>query len=349
MVGLSGGVDSAVAAALLLREGYDVTGVFVRIALPGYPCAAGEDRLEALRVAAHLKIPFLELDLSRAYEKTVFQPTIIEFFRGRTPNPDALCNREIKFGLLYDFVRSHNATYIATGHYVQTEKNEGKVELHRGVDALKDQSYFLWGVPEEALGQSLFPVGGYQKSRVRELAKKFKLPNALRKDSQGLCFLGDITVEDMLVKEGTLSPGNVLDEEGMVIGKHRGAALYTLGQRHGFELVAHSPHSKAHFVAGKDMLQNTLTVSVERTPIHYKKTKLHLSEENWIGTVSEGPCQARFRYRQPLIAAHLERQGGSAVVTLQEPHRVPEGQSVVLYRETRCLGGGIVDNALLQQ
>src|SRR3990167_9029517 len=218
-VGLSGGVDSAVSAALLQKDGYEVTGVFIRIALEGYPCTAGEDKLDAMRVAAHLRIPFLSVDLSEEYIKRVFEFSIAEFDRGRTPNPDALCNREIKFGLFFDWCMERGADFVATGHYAKivqakpVQKNSlveaeptrglfsGQVLLEAGADKEKDQSYFLWAVPEEKLRRTLFPVGGLQKAEVRALATTFGLPNAERPDSQGLCFLGEIGLEQMLERE----------------------------------------------------------------------------------------------------------------------------------------------------
>ena len=240
-VGLSGGVDSAVSAALLVRAGYDVTGVFIRIVLPGYPCPAVTDRQDAMRVAAHLKIPFRDIDLSKQYEERVFKHTLEEYARGRTPNPDVLCNREIKFGLFFEYAMREGATYVATGHYARTKQEDGHTLLYTGNDTAKDQSYFLWMVPETQLAKTLFPVGALQKSQVRALALKFGLPNATRKDSQGLCFLGAIAMDTMLTRELHPLPGDVVSEDGHVIGCHNGALLYTLGQRHGFIVQHRSP------------------------------------------------------------------------------------------------------------
>ncbi len=346
-VGLSGGVDSAVSAALLQKEGYEVTGVFIRIQITGYPCSAKEDRLEAMRVAAHLKIPFLEIDLSEEYEEEVFKHAIGEFARGRTPNPDTLCNREIKFGKFFEFARSRGADFVATGHYAQVEEKEGEFHLLAGKDENKDQSYFLWAVPETHLRHTLFPVGNLKKSRVRALAKKFGLPNAERKDSQGLCFLGPIGLEDMIAREIPQKPGAVLNEDGKKIGTHKGAAHYTMGQRHGFELVAQTPHTPPHFVVGKDMELNTITVSIEQFPKTKQKTALFLRDTNWIGTLSAGACLARYRFRQKLIPAEVPFDSAKMRVVLLEPHIVPEGQSLVLYRGERCLGGGTIESATL--
>jgi len=341
-VGLSGGVDSAVSAALLKRGGYDVTGVFITIVIPGYPCPAAEDRLSCMRVAAHLDIPFLEVDLSREYEQEVFKPSIAEWKRGKTPNPDTLCNEKIKFGIFFDWCFSKGADVVATGHYAQLRGGG----LYVSADREKDQSYFLWAVPESKLVRTLFPIGHLQKAQVRNLAKKFGLPNAGRPDSQGLCFLGDISLENMLEHELTLAPGNVLSEAGEVVGTHHGAARYTLGQRHGFELAAKAPDMQAHFVIAKDIEANTITVSTGRIPQGYTKTRLALSDTNWIGVADQGPCMARFRYRQPLIPAGLSAT--KTEVVLHEPHFVPEGQSLVLYAGERCLGGGVVESATLQ-
>jgi tRNA-specific 2-thiouridylase len=355
-VGLSGGVDSAVSAALLKKDGCDVTGVFIRIALEGYPCTAGEDKLDAMRVAAHLKIPFLAIDLSEEYKKRVFEISISEFKKGRTPNPDTLCNKEIKFGLFFDWCIEQGAEMVATGHYArivpakpaqkkvlgsaspQPDHFSEQVLLHAGADSDKDQSYFLWAVSETKLRKTLFPIGSLRKPEVRRLAKKSGLPNATRKDSQGLCFLGPVSMDDMLHQELTLVPGDVLDEVGEVIGRHEGAPAYTLGQRHGFELFASSPTTAPHYVIGKDTEFNTITVSTERYPRDATKTVVELADENWIGPHADGSYMARYRYRQKLIPA--VKKGPE--ITLLEPHFVPEGQSLVLYKGDRCLGGGVI-------
>ncbi len=209
-MGLSGGVDSAVSAALLQKEGYEVTGVFIRIQIPGYPCPAARDRIEAMRVAAHLDIPFIEIDLSKQYQEEVFKLSLKEFTKGRTPNPDAICNREIKFGAFYDFAVSQGADVVATGHYAQVKDGE----LFVSTDANKDQSYFCGRCRRSGCVTRCFPVGSSTKTEVRKLAKVFSLPNAVRPDSQGLCFLGDIGIEDMLKREIAHTPGVVLDERG---------------------------------------------------------------------------------------------------------------------------------------
>ncbi|MBC7836558.1 tRNA 2-thiouridine(34) synthase MnmA [Acetobacteraceae bacterium] len=342
-VGLSGGVDSAVSAALLLKGGYDVTGVFIKIQIPGYPCPAALDRIEAMRVAAHLRIPFIEIDLSKEYEQEVFRPSIAEFKKGRTPNPDTLCNEKIKFGLFFNFARLKGADVVATGHYAQLKEGN----LYTGTDPAKDQSYFLWMVPQAALAHTLFPVGSFKKTEVRKLAEKFDLPNRTRKDSQGLCFLGDISIEDMLEREVSPRAGEVLYEEGEVIGNHKGAALYTLGQRHGLQLLAHTPVTKPHFVIAKDIERNTLIVSQSPFPKGKHKTIATLSHTNWIGEVKDGACEAQYRYHGERIKAELLRTNDRTVVTLDTPHYVPLGQSLVLYRGEKLIGGGILESATL--
>lgn len=342
-VGLSGGVDSAVSAALLTEQGYTVTGVFIRIAISGYPCPAAEDRLDAMRVAAHLKIPFKEIDLSKEYEREVFRPSIAEFAEGRTPNPDTLCNEKIKFGLFFDYCMREGADFVATGHYAQTR--DGK--LYVSADANKDQTYFLWAVPETALRKTLFPVGGLTKPQVRKLADTLTLPNFDRKDSQGLCFLGDIGLDDMLGREVPQTPGKVLNEQGEVIGTHRGAIHYTVGQRHGFELSTKTPSDQPQYVIKKDSEANTITVSANKYPEGASGVRVELADTNWIGVAEAGPCEARFRYRQTLIPAELIHTPQGSEVRLTEPHYVPVGQSLVLYRENRCLGGGVISGATL--
>jgi tRNA-specific 2-thiouridylase len=299
-----------------------------------------------MRVAAHLRIQFKEIDLSEAYQKRVFDYTLSAFAAGRTPNPDTLCNREIKFGLFFEWARAQGANFVATGHYARTQVLHGEAHLYAGVDTAKDQSYFLYMIPEGHLGHVLFPVGGYTKPEVRSLAQSFNLPNATRKDSQGLCFLGDISIQDMLKRELVLQKGRVLSTDGTVIGEHEGASRYTIGQRHGFTVAGHSSETQAQYVIAKNVADNTITVSPNQTPHGSTKTKLIVSELNWIGEVTNGTYLARFRYRQTLIPATLTLTDDGALVELVQPHYAPEGQSVVLYTQDatglRCLGGGVI-------
>jgi len=346
-VGLSGGVDSAVSAALLKKGGFDVTGVFIRIVLPGYPCPAIEDRQDAMRVAAHLGITFREIDLSAEYKARVFKYSLDEFARGRTPNPDTMCNREIKFGVFFDYCMEQGADFVATGHYAQILKNRDKQapQLLVSADTEKDQTYFLWMVEEKEYERTLFPVGDKKKSEVRALAQKFGLPNARRKDSQGLCFLGDVSMPDMLSRELHPTPGQVLSETGEVVGTHNGTILYTIGQRHGFTAHLHQTEQQPLYVIEKSISDNTITVSESRFPKDASKTEVLLSQTNWIGAVKSGTYKVRYRYRQALTTATLDLE--KLCVTLHEPHYIPEGQSLVLYDGARCVGGGIVESVKL--
>lgn len=297
-----------------------------------------------MRVAAHLDIPFIEVDLSREYEREVFRPSIDEWKRGLTPNPDTLCNEKIKFGVFYDFCMSQGADVVATGHYAQAQDGQ----LFISADKNKDQSYFLWAVPETHVKKVMFPVGNLTKPEVRALAERFNLPNAARHDSQGLCFLGDISIDDMLAREVGHAQGDVFDEDGSVIGTHEGAAFYTLGQRHGFSLSHDSPDAKPQYVIAKDIARNTITVSQYKFPRDAKKTRIGLMHANWIGEVGAGACEARYRYRQELIpAAIISKEGDGAEVDLEAPQYVPLGQSLVLYEGDRCLGGGVIESATL--
>src|SRR3989344_860547 len=236
-VGLSGGVDSAVSAALLKEAGHSVVGAFIKIWRPEFiECPWQKERLDAMRVGAHLGIPFREIDLSDEYKKDVIDDMIANYTRGITPNPDVLCNRHIKFGAFKEWAHAGGADLVASGHYARIVKTGNRFQLHRGKDTHKDQSYFLWRLTEKDLETTLFPVGGFTKPEVRALAEKFGLPVATKKDSQGLCFVGEVTMRDFLARYIDLKQGKVLDEAGAVIGEHDGAALYTLGERHGFRI-----------------------------------------------------------------------------------------------------------------
>lgn len=334
-VGLSGGVDSAVTAALLKEAGAKVTGVFIKGWYPpGMPCTWASDRRDAMRVAARLHIPFLTLDASQEYKKGVIDYLLAEYRAGRTPNPDVMCNREVKFGAFYRFAKASGADHIATGHYAQI--SDGK--LTRGIDEAKDQSYFLWAVPSEALTMTLFPLGGMHKDETRRLAKKFNLPNATKRDSQGICFLGSISVEDFLRNEFGNAPGNAVDGEGKPVGTHDGVLLHTLGERIRLTDAGPGPW----YVLGKDIPANTLVVSKERE-INRPATKLVLTKTNWLTEVTgQEALEAQYRYHGPRIPGTLSSDRTLFIPdrALQEP--VAEGQSLVIYRDNECIGGGIL-------
>ena len=255
-VGLSGGVDSAVSAYLLKKEGYRVVGVFLKAWEPDFlPCTGARDRLEAMRVAAHLGIPFTTYDLEEEYKKDVVDVFVEEYRRGRTPNPDVLCNRAIKFGAFWEKAKADGADMIATGHYASRKLEDGSWKLEASKDKEKDQTYFLWTLNQDDLAHSLFPVGGYEKSEVRKIAEKARLPNAERKDSQGLCFLGHVDMRSFLKRYIPAKPGSLYGTNGEIVGEHEGATFYTVGER-----VSVRTGGKKMYVVAKDTSLNTLTV-----------------------------------------------------------------------------------------
>jgi tRNA-specific 2-thiouridylase len=393
-VGMSGGVDSSVSAALLKKAGYDVTGVFIKVWQPdeevsGLRCTWREDRLDAMRVAAVLGIKFATLDLEKEYKKNVVDYMIAEYRAGRTPNPDIMCNKYVKFGSFFTWAIAQGADYVATGHYAQVEKHlknqiveeeEGKVygislkkldatsrirqkskksdtsvyDIVAGDDANKDQSYFLWTLTQEQLSRTLFPVGNIAKPEVRKLAKKFGLPTAEKKDSQGLCFIGKIDVKEFLSYYIEPKKGNVLDTTGKTIGSHAGAFFFTLGERHGFIIDGKNktPHDEPFFVIGKNIADNTITVSdkLDGGNSAFEKKEIRLSEVNWtrgfrskVGAIS---LTARPRYRAPLVPISISEFDPTAqtcIVTFKKPQStLSPGQSLVIYDGPVCLGGGII-------
>lgn len=335
-VGLSGGVDSAVTAALLKEAGADVTGIFIKGWYPPeLPCTWAEDRRDAMRVAAHLGIPFRTLDASAEYKQAVIDYLIREYGAGRTPNPDVMCNRDVKFGAFYRFARERGADFIATGHYARLSESGG---LMRGVDEDKDQSYFLWAVGKHALAMSLFPLGGMHKSDVRRTAERLGLPNARKRDSQGICFLGPVSMEDFLRAELPNEPGDVTDEGGTRIGSHDGVLLHTLGER----LAVPDGLPGPWYVVKKDIPGNLLIASRERAGAQTKGS-IPLAHENWFGAPqSDEAVIAQYRYHGPRIeGVYLSEQHAFVpAAPLAEP--LATGQSLVIYRGDEVLGGGII-------
>lgn len=382
-VGLSGGVDSSVSAALLKKAGYDVTGVFIKVWQPaslslGRPdflpsassrsrdgCTWKEDRLDAMRVAAHLDIPFITLDLEKEYKKEVVDYMITEYKKGRTPNPDVMCNQHVKFGAFFKRAIAAGADFVATGHYARVafgdrrltqtkrgltqKKTTDKYKLLAGVDTEKDQSYFLWTLTQTELSKTLFPVGGYKKSEVRKLAKKFGLSTAEKKDSQGLCFMGKLDMKDFLGHFLKKKPGNVLDINGNVIGFHSGSTFFTLGERHGFTITKKGTHDAPYYVVVKDIAKNTITVSHEPLRIldGGARKQITVSHANWTASISPkkgGRFFARVRYRQPLEQCAITRAlANTAEILFTNPQIASSGQSLVLYDGDECLGGGIIE------
>lgn len=349
-VGLSGGVDSSVSAGLLKEAGFDVTGVFIKVWQPDWiECTWKEDRRDAMRVCAKLDIPFITLDLEKEYKKEVIDYMISEYSIGRTPNPDVMCNKSVKFGAFYDWAMKNGADYVATGHYARVAKDEktNSFNLLAGEDDNKDQSYFLWNIKREQLPHILFPVGNIEKPEVRKLAKKFDLPTAEKKDSQGLCFIGKIDVKDFLSKYIKQEKGDVLDTKGKVIGSHPGALLMTIGERHGFTIEKKSPNESRLFIMSKDIDKNTITVSSDPgNDILGQKREISISKTNWISEISAGDVvKARIRYRQPLQDAVVKSlSGNTAVMEFTEVQpTATTGQSLVVYKGDVCVGGGVIE------
>lgn len=360
-VGMSGGVDSSVSAALLKEAGYDVTGVFLKVWQPDFlPCNWKEERLDAMRVAAVLDIPFLTIDLEKEYKEEVVDYMIAEYRQGRTPNPDVMCNKQIKFGAFLEKALAMGADAVATGHYAQNVFNPaagtgGIYELRESVDTEKDQTYFLWTLTQKQLSRALFPIGHLPKLEVRKLAKKFGLPTAEKKDSQGLCFIGKVDMKDFLAHYITPQVGKVLDEAGKVIGEHDGATFFTIGQRHGFTVTEKTVTDAPVYVSAKDVVANTITVSPrEATDVDspLAASTITIGNVSWTGQVPKNGSEykARIRYRQPLercVLTIVSGKNGLCELRFANPQfAASPGQSVVLYREGMCLGGGIIEQAV---
>ena len=286
------------------------------------PCTWAAERRDAMRVAARLHIPFVTLDASAAYKKSVIEYMISEYRVGRTPNPDVMCNREVKFGAFYRFAKERGADAIAMGHYRNGEK---------------DQSYFLWAVPKDILIETIFPVGDMEKSRVRALAKKFNLPVAEKRDSQGVCFLGSISVGEFLRSEFGVSPGRAIDETGKEIGAHDGVLLYTLGER---AALKEAQETGPWFVLAKDVEKNELVVGKTRVSEALRtQERILFTDANWLGDSSRATL-AQYRYRGPRIQGYVDND---TFVSAAELTEIPTpGQSVVFYRDTELIGGGII-------
>jgi len=341
-VGLSGGVDSAVSAALLKKHGFDVTGVFIKVWQPDFlPCSWRDERRDAMKVAIVLDIPFLFFDFEQEYKRGVVDKMIAEYKVGRTPNPDVLCNKEVKFGAFWKKAKEIGADFVATGHYARIERGQ----LKEGKDKEKDQSYFLWTLAPNDLSHILFPVGHLEKSEVRKLARKYNLPVSEKKDSQGICFIGDVSMDEFLSHFISTKPGDVLDIRGEIIGSHKGAPLYTIGERHGFEITEKQPDDGAFYILSKNMETNTLTVSnKEPEIISLSPTKITVKNINWITEPSGPSLWARVRYRGEKMPAILSLVGSRLAVEFREPVRgLSLGQSIVFYDGDVCLGGGVMD------
>ena len=347
-VGLSGGVDSSVTAALLKRDGYDVVGVFIRTWQPDFiECNFREDRLDAMRVATFLDIPFLECDAEAEYKKSVADYMIEEYKKGRTPNPDVMCNREIKFGVFWNFAKAHGADFVATGHYAQVGHDGANFKLKIANDPTKDQVYFLYRLTSNDLAHVLFPIGNLKKTEVRRLAEKFGLPTFAKKDSQGVCMLGDLDLKDFLSHFISQKRGDVLNEAGEIIGFHDGVTFVTLGERHGFTITKKTPNDGRYFIIAKDLEKNEIVVSQNIETMQHSNTKtvFEISNCSWVSSAPETNKKytAQIRYHGEFLQCEIVNiKEDIATFEFKNPVLVAKGQSIVLYDKGICLGGGIV-------
>lgn len=335
-IGMSGGVDSSVTAALLKDQGYDVAGVYMKNwtqDVAGFECPWMEDYQDAKRVATKLGIELKVFDFQKEYKQKVVDYMIDEFKAGRTPNPDIMCNQEVKFKLFLDSALEDGADMIATGHYAKIK--DGK--LFMAADKNKDQTYFLARVKGSALNKSMFPIGDFKtKQEVRELAKKFGLPTAEKKDSQGICFVGQVGIKEFLSEYVDTEPGPIIDQNKAIIGEHDGAIFYTIGQRHGLSVGGGLPY----YVTYKDMKTNTVYVTNDLSDKQLWGKAILLEDLHWINAPrNQENLKVRLRYRGPLIACGLR---GKKLILDQEQRAISPGQSAVFYENDQCLGGGII-------
>ena len=339
-VGMSGGVDSSVTAALLKQQGYNVVGVYMKNwtkSLPGFECPWKEDYQDAKRVAVQLGIDFKVFDFEKQYKQKVVDYMIDEFKAGRTPNPDIMCNQEVKFRLFLDTCLQKGADLIATGHYAKSK--DGKMFMAK--DSNKDQTYFLYRVTKKAVVKTLFPLGDYTKPEVRKLAQKFGLATAKKKESMGICFVGKVGIKDFLKQYVKTKPGKIIDQNGNKIGMHDGAIFYTIGQRTGLGVGGGLPY----YVTGKDMKKNEVYVTTDLNDKNLWARELKLTDVHWINEAPKDGVKVhvRTRHRAPLVdgAVHFDKK--NLVVRLKDEIRAATpGQSAVLYKKDLVLGGGII-------
>lgn len=358
-VGMSGGVDSSVTAALLKEQGYDVTGVYMKNwsqDLPGFTCPWKEDFQDAKRVAVQLGIDFKMYDFETEYRQKVVDYMVAEYKAGRTPNPDIMCNQEVKFKIFLETALEDGAEIIATGHYARIQRGTGsrvtgsgktsdetrnpkpETRLLKGVDENKDQSYFLYRVTEEALSKSLMPIGELSKPDVRKIATKLQLATAEKKDSQGICFVGKVGIKEFLLHElGPQPSGPIINQDGVTIGEHDGAIFYTIGQRHGLNVGGGLPY----YVSRKDMKTNAVYVTTNLDDANLWSKEVRIEDPHWInGAPKSGQeYQVRLRYRGPLVSCTI---AGNTLTLKDEQRGLAAGQSAVLYDGDHVLGGGII-------
>jgi len=340
-VGMSGGVDSSLSAALLVERGYDVVGVYMKNwtrSLPGFVCPWKEDFKDAKIVAVSLNIPLMTFDFEHEYRQLVVDYMIDAYRQGLTPNPDIMCNQEIKFKLFLDLCLKNGADFIATGHYARTQESK----LYKATDKNKDQTYFLYRVQHEALKKTIFPIGELTKPEVRHLASQRNLVTALKPDSQGICFVGEVGIKQFLLAElGPQPIGDVIDQHGQRIGFHEGAIYYTIGQRHGLSIGGGLPY----YVTNKDMAKNQVFVTTDINDAKLWSSHIEMNDLFWINDAPKKGHQysVKSRYRAEPINCSIDLDGDKAIINLEDEIRaVSPGQSAVIYDKELVLGGGII-------
>ena len=353
VLGISGGVDSAVAAALLKDAGYDVHALFMRNwdeDEDGY-CTAAADLQDARRVCDELTIPLHTVDFAAQYRERVFVHFLAELRAGRTPNPDVACNREIKFGVCFEHAERLGARWFATGHYARSAVADGRPRLLRAADAAKDQSYFLHTVPGVLLARTLFPVGDLRKVEVRRIAHERALPVHDKRDSTGICFIGERPFAEFLARYLPAQPGVIEDTQGRLLGRHRGLMYYTLGQRQGLALGGVRGAAEAPwYVAAKDLARNVLVVTQNHDDPLLRCTEFETEPAQWVAGAPPGrtfDCAVKTRYRQPdqPCTVTVLEDGRCRVRTANPQWAVTPGQSAVFYADEDCLGGGVIASA----
>ena len=353
VLGMSGGVDSSVAAAILLEQGYEVIGLFMQNweeEDDNGVCTAVTDYEDVKRVCNKLKIPYYTVNFAKEYWDRVFKYFLDEYEKGRTPNPDVLCNREIKFGPFLDHAKELGADYIATGHYAKVERKDGKTYLKKALDTNKDQTYFLNQLSQKQLEMVLFPLGDICKPQVREIAEKYGLSTAEKKDSTGICFIGERRFREFLKNYIPCKKGDIVDKDGKKVGEHEGVMYYTLGQRRGLNIGGTKDgNGDRWFVIDKNIKDNKLIVSQGEGEELFS-SGLVSYKVNWIPEEPKEKvfeCYAKFRYRQPDQKVKVTIEKDRIIVEFKEKQRaVTPGQYVVFYTETDCLGGGVIEEVI---
>ena len=349
VIGMSGGVDSSVAALLLKQQGYKVIGIFMKNwdEKDEYgECTATKDSEDARKVCESLDIPFYTVNFVQKYWDNVFSYFIDELKKGRTPNPDVLCNKEIKFKAFLDYAMKLGADYIATGHYVRVDYKDGRYRLLKGIDSNKDQSYFLSMLGQEQLKKALFPLGGMDKKEVKEIAIKAGFGTAFKKESTGICFIGERNFKTFLKNYLPAQPGDIVTLTGEIVGQHEGLMYYTIGQRKGLG-IGGKGNGEAWFVVHKDLKKNVLYVVQGESKELYSKS-ITVTDLHWINGIrpkGEFKCMAKLRYRQPDqgVTVHITSDSTCEVIFDQLERAVTPGQFAVFYDGDECLGAGIID------